>query len=344
MTSTSDAPVVDRIEQYSADFAEVVRFLSYMPAGRSIPSLYSARYFEWKIAHNPFGHSAAFLRTRNGQPAAHLCVTAKPANPGLLGDARIGELCDAHTHPKFQRQGHFGAIGPHVIRHFAEADTRDSLVFAGGPNANSLPGFLRQCGCLQIEAMALRHVRLLPWKRARRWPADWLSRFRSRTTLERAGDVESTMRVIDAIWEEARSTDWLVWKSGAWWRYRYAEATEPYVTYLIRVGANIQGWAVVKRLASRWPMVYRTAVCDIVGVSPEVEVAGLRAILRSIAGPIDVVEAWTQRGTPVGDASDHLGFSLMRDVPIVYANNNAFRQLMATGRVPRLSMGDTDQV
>lgn len=334
---------VDEIRAYSADLSDVARFLSYLPAGWSFPTLYSATYFDWKIARNPFGHSASFLRTRNGEAAAHLCVTSKPGNPKLVGAARIGELCDAYTNPGFQRQGHFIALSDHVIRYFEQAEASDSLIFAGGPNAYSLPGFLK-CGCLSLDSIALRHVRQSPWRRARHWLSDRLARAHDRVQLEPAIDVEASMKRIDAVWEEASSTGWMVGKTGAWWRYRYVESTERFTSYFIRVDGEIRGWAVVKRLASKWPGVSRTAICDIVATSAEVEVAGFDAIMREVVGPLDVVVTWTQRGTPLGDATDRLGFSLVRDVPIVFADTNALRSLMKSTKVPRMSLGDTDNV
>lgn len=344
MQTPSNEHAQDEIRQYSTEFDDVARFLSYLPSEWSSPTLYSAPYFEWKIANNPFGHSASFLRTRDNQPAAHLCVTAKCGNLRLVGAARIGEMCDAHTSPLFQRQGHFGAVGRHTISYFEGAEPDSSLIFAGGPNAMSLPGFLRQCGCKPIDAIGLRHVRLPSWRRFALWSAGRPAPPQGRVTLEPAVDPAATMPVIDALWEKAESAGWLVKKSGAWWRYRYVDATERYTTYLIRVGGHAEGWAVVKRSASKWPMVCRTAICDIVGTSPAVEMAGFDAILRSVAGPLDVVVTWNQRGTPLGDATDRLGFDLVRDVPIVFADTAAFRQLVKCGTVPRMSLGDTDNV
>lgn len=343
MPPTPDVPAVDEIHQYTSDVADVARFMSELPPGWSFPTLYSAPYFEWKITRNPFGRSALFLRTRNGQPASHLGIAAKPGNPLVVGDARVGELCDGYTSSRFQRQGHFGALGRRVIEYFEASDAGESVIF-GAPNDRSTPVLVRQCGCQLIESMRLEHVRLKSACRAVQWMADWPARLRRRVALEPADDEAASMKTIDALWEEAASQGWLVNKSGAWWQYRYVNATERYSTYFIRVGADIRGWVVVKRTASRWPMVCRTAICDVVGTSPEVEVAGLEAVLRDVAGPLDVVVAWTQRGTPLGDAADRMGFALLRDVPVVYADTSAFRRMMKAGNVPRLSLGDSDQV
>jgi hypothetical protein len=334
---------VDEICRYSDDMTDVSHFLSYLPASSAFPSLYSVPYFTWKIARNPFGYSASFLRTRNGRPAAHLSVTAKPGNASLLGGARFGEMCDAHTHPQSQGQGHFGAVAGHTAKYFEEAGPGDSLIIAA-PNANSLPGFLRHARCRVFDEMRLNEMRLPFWRRPWQWIIDMPARITSRTTVERAGDVASTAKMIDSLWEEAASAGWLVSKSGVWWRWRYAEATERYATYLIRVGAELRGWAVVKQTATLLPLVGRTAICDVVGVTPEVEVSGLEALLRSVAGPIDVVTMWTQSGTPLGDAAVRLGFSPVRVVPIVVVENAALRQLKSADHAVRLALGDTDNV
>ena len=334
-----NSPVL-RIHQYSADFTEPVRFLSYVSRSPSFPSLYTRAYFDWKIAGNPFGPSAAYLRIRDDRAAAHCSITAKPPNLALIGAVRLAELGDGHTHPDFQRQGHFGAVGRHTVTECEKAAASGSLIY-GLPNSKALRVWLKSGGC-ELEPMGVREMRLSPLRQPLHRVIGWVAR--GGATLERADDAAVASEAIDRVWTEAQSAGWLVGKSAAWWRWRYADATERYVTYLIRVGTVPRGWVVVKRAPSRVPLVHRLTICDVVAVASDMEAVGLALILQTVPRPLDVVTIWTQQDTPLDDAAVRLGFRPVRDVPVVFAKNATLDSVRTAGRRLRLAIGDTDNV
>lgn len=330
---------VHEIHKYVNEMSEVSAFLSYLPRSATFPSLYTQPYLAWKISHNPFGPSASFLRTRDGRSAAHCSITAKLANTAWLGGARLAELGDTHTHPDFQRQGHFGVLGRHTIDDFGRASAASSLIY-GLPNANALPGWLRHCGCEVFEPMHVREMRRPIWRQ----PFSRSSPGGGAVRLERVTDLVAAGARIDALWPRLADGGWLIKKSSAWWRWRYVTATQSYVTYLIHADGELVGWVVTHRTAAPWPVVGRTAICDIVAITPEIETAALRHLLRRVIGPLDVVTMWTQRGTALDDAATREGFVPVRDVPVIFARNDGWPMLESAGARPRLSLGDTDNI
>lgn len=343
MTANQETAPVDTIRQYVEDMSAVRQFLSYLPTSSAFPSVYTAPYFDWKTSRNPFGTSASFMRFRNGDPAAHCSITAKPGNPSVVGDALVGELGDTHTHPSFQRQGHFGALGKHTIGYFGEAaGAKESLIY-GLPNPNAMPGWLRHCGCVIFEAMQIREVQRTQLRHIVASMAGLMRGSKDGVALERAGAVPDAEQKIDFIWTQVRA-DWLLSKTAAWWRWRYVDCTEHYSTYFFRRGTEIRGWFVVKQTPTRVPLIGRTAICDIVALTEDDEVTALDLILARVARPLDIVTMWVQRGTRVEGAAEAHRFETLRDVPVIFADNSAYRQMKSSGRTPRMSLGDTDNV
>lgn len=328
------------IRKYVNDMSEVTDFLSYLPRWSAFPSLYSAPYFAWKIGRNPFGPSASFMRMHVGRAAAHCSITTKPANAEWLPGVRLAELGDTHTHPEFQRQGHFGALGRHTIEDFDRRLPGPTLIY-GLPNASALPGWLKHCGCEIFEPMKIREMRRPMWRQ----PLSRLVPHGAAVRLERVIDPEAAGSLIDALWPRMAGGGWLIEKSAAWWRWRYVAATQRYVTYFIYAHNELVGWAVTHRTAARWPIVGRTAICDIMAITPGMESAALVCLLRRKIGPLDVVTIWTQGGTALDAAATSEGFLPVRDVPVVFARNDGWpAALGSAGLLPRLSLGDTDNI
>ncbi len=333
------ADPIFEIKKYADDMSAVSGFLSYLPRSAAFSSLYTPPYFAWTIARNPFGPSAAFLRMRDGQAAAHCSVTAKPANAALLGGVHLAELGDTHTHPDFQRQGHFGILGRHTIEDFARAVGQPSLIY-GLPNDNALPGWLRHCGCEVFEPMQVREMLRPIWRQ----PLSRLSFGGGGVHLERVVETAAASRAIDALWPRIALNGWLVEKSAAWWQWRYVASTQQYTTYLIHVDGAVAGWAVTHRTVSRWPLVGRTAVCDLVATTPAIEAEALRHLLSRVIGPFDFVTMWGQRGTVLDAAAIEAGFVPVRDVPVIFAKNSSWPLLESAAAPLRLSLGDTDNI
>ena len=327
------------IRKHSGQMSPVTSFLSYLPRPRSFPSLYTRDYFAWKISRNPFGPSASFLRTRDGRAVAHCSTTAKPANSAGLGGARLAEVGDTHTHPDFQRQGHFGVLGRHAIEDFCQASAGPSVVY-GLPNANALPGWLRHAGCEVVESMCVREMRRSTWRQ----PLSRMSLGGGAVRLERVTDPAAAGVLIDALWPRLAAGGWLIEKSSAWWRWRYVAATQRYVTYLIHSKGDVAGWAVTHRTVSRLPFVGRTAICEIVATTPEIEGAALLRLLSRVIEPLDFVVMWAQRGTAIDRVALRGGFVPVREVPVIVPRNGSRSILDSTGIRPRLSLGDTDNI
>jgi hypothetical protein len=331
-----DNEVVDSIAVASS--ADAASFLAYLPRSRSFRSVYTRRYFEWKIETNPFGFSRSYLRFRVGRAAAHCSITAKPMNGAQLRGVRLAELGDTHTHPDFQRQGHFGAIGLHTIETFLSAEDGEALVY-GLPNDNALPGWQSRCGCEVWPEMNIRALTLAMSARPKYWRR---SLFFGDGLQLRPLNNFGAERVIDEFWNRMADPAHLISKTGSWWRWRYAEATEPYTTYVATRGDIIVGWCVLKRV-ELLPLVGRTTVCDIVTANSETQAEILGVLLKRIVRPLDAVSIWVQSGTALDGVARELGFEEVRQVPIVFYDNYTYQRFRA-GRVPLLSAGDTDNV
>jgi hypothetical protein len=336
VTATADTTL--SVRSFRDDLREVEAFLSYLPRGPWLPTLYTTPYLKWKIAGNPFGHSAAYLRYRDGQPAAHCSIVAKPP---AIGGMALAELGDTHTHPDFQRQGHFSAIGRHVIEDFTRQHSPQTALIYGLPNENALPGWTRNCGCEVMVGLGVREVRRGGWQH----PASWTERFRrSEHTLHRLGLMDTTVAV-DVVWWRTDGIRWLVEKHSGWWRWRYNECPERYETFVMRgEGGAPMAWVVLKRARAGLSPMRRVTICDVVARTEALEAEAFRLALVELTTPFDVVRTWVQDGTPLAYQAQRLGFTHMRHVPVIFALNEAYETLKCTVGKVRLSGGDTDNV
>lgn len=319
-------------------------FLRYLGRSSSTPSMYTPPYFDWKIAKNPFGPSGMYLRYRDGIAAAHCSIVAKPLNTDFAEGA-LGELGDTHTHPDFQRQGHFAAIGKHVIEDFERLGAGADTLIYGLPNANALPGWTRSIGCTTAEQLQITERQLSPL----RAPLQALKRALPAIRPGRNGPVlerwERDQGPMDAIWARMDHTAWLLRKDGRWWSWRYRDATEPFETYLARddTGAPI-GWIVARFVRTRMPTVRRIIIGDICAVSEAAEVDIFRVFLTSVPRPADIVIGWFQQRTRLSDEAARAGFEETRKVPVIFASNQGYAKLAQHARWFRLSIGDTDNI
>ncbi len=320
----------------SRDLRAVEDFLSYIPKGPAFPSLYSAGYLSWKVGTNPFGPSAMYLRRNESVPVAHCSVTAKPANDRYLPGLRLAELGDTHTHPNFQKQGHFGALGQHAIALCQAASPEPALIY-GLPNQNALPGWLRYCGCEVFEAMAVVEMALDPGSAI-------AARFRRKPVgIQWGASDEVIEQAVHETWSRVATEAWLVRKDAAWWRWRYRDASEKYATGLIQTPQGNAGWVVTKTTPTRWPLVSRVSIADIVATSEDVAVAAFQAVVLGTS-PLARVGVWCAKQTAMHRVATALGFSHVRDVPVIFVKNEALDRLRQQQGVPRLSLGDTDNV
>jgi hypothetical protein len=330
------------VSSFHDDVSPAADFLSYLGRSSARPSLYTVPYFNWKLRDNPFGGSAAYLRYRDGAAAAHCSIVAKPGNSAITGGTAVGELGDTHTHPDFQRQGHFAALGRHVIDVFNASASAGALIY-GLPNQNALPGWTRSIGCAVLDALDIHEMRRVPWKQSgtlRNIVSD--ARAAAREYRLQKRDAAGTERAIDEVWSSAERGGWLLRKDAAWWRWRYRASPEQYETRILERDGSAVGWVTWRILRTRVPLVRRVVLCDIVATSRDGERAALALFLRREVRLLDIVEAWFQSATPSGELTGRYGFVPTRAVPVIIERNAAYDHLVAGGGWFRLSLGDTD--
>lgn len=341
MPIAQDDPVVSR---HDRAFGAVARFLAYIPRqGAQFPTLYTEPYFEWKIGRNPFGASACLLRAEGGRAVSHCSYTAKPANPSAEIGAVV-EVGDTHTHPSGRGRGHFAVLGRLAAEESIERARRSPVLVYGLPNDQALPGWTRRCG---FDVLTTMHV-FEAIRSPRTGFAAWLrrgavSRELSMTVVPRK-DADRFGHEIDALWAKAEGVSaWLVRKDGAWWRWRYVEASERYVTVAFRHRRSglLVAYAVVKPW---WRFRRFVQLCDLFVETEERSVEAFRLLLRGVIRVTDTALGWFQSGTPLAAEAEAAGFVRRRDVPVVVYKNDAYARLAADGRQFRLALGDTDNV
>ena len=333
-------PSRTEIRRYRDDVDASVDFLTYLRLKIEDTEWYTKPYFEWKIRNNPFGSAVSYLRFSEGMPAAHCSIVAKPANDEVLHGAILGELGDTHTHPDFQRQGHFSKIGRYVIDDFAAHAPEKGALIYGLPNENALPGWTRSIGCKQLDQLNISARARLPWRRLLR--DVWRER-RSRGYRFRAAPASG--EDITRIWGFVSGQGWLVRKDAEWWRWRYVSSVSVYQTVALEhvAGGDTVGWVAWRVLRTRVPGIRRYVICDIVTVDPRLEAVALELVVR-MAGPRNIVSGWFENSSPIARAAEEFGFEPVRNVPVIFADNSAFRAIQSGLATPRLSMGDTDVV
>lgn len=332
------------VRRYDTEFSDVAAFLSYLtrPAGR-FPTLYTEPYFRWKIAANPFGRSACFLREDGGVSASHCSYTGKPINPALKCAAAAAELGDTHTRPDFQGRGHFAALGRWAIEDCLASDPAQDVLMYGLPNDNALPGWTRRCGCEVFGDLGVSQVIRRPLARALKTLGKRAKGWRgSRSALRICGDPRETGEEIDALWARAEGTEgFLLKKDGAWWRWRYAVSTERYLTYGLRsLDRDRLAGYVVAKLEGRIPRTVH--ICDVFGEDVGVAVEAFRLFMDQIVRVTDVVTMWLQADTRLAAEGPAYGFEKQRGVPVMFAVNDAYRRLREHHPRVYLSLGDTD--
>jgi hypothetical protein len=328
------------IGRFTTDVGAAVDFLAY-----TRQPFYSRKHLDWKIARNPFGPAASYLRHRDGVAAAHTSIVPKPANDALLSGVTLGELGDTHTHPNFQRQGHFAALGKHVIEDFESRSDAKHVLIYGLPNAQALPGWTRSIGCKVMERLDITDMSRYPWRGLR---SSFLGRvgriFRRGPRLAIA--VTDPRSDIDEIWANSDQARWLIRKDARWWEWRYNASPDRYSTHVLRDrrDSSARAWIVSRSLPTRVPGVRRVAIGDVVGRTTADEVLAFKRFMVSVPRLTDIVQIWFQKGSSLAPAVGAFGFQAVRQVPVIFADNEAYNVVTTSPSRFQLSLGDTDNI
>ncbi|MDB9757235.1 hypothetical protein OAB62_06120, partial [Pseudomonadales bacterium] len=246
---------------------DAVNFLSFLKIfDFTFPSLYSERYFEWKISHNPFGRSFCYLRFVEDEPVALASITAKPLNGNLGLGGFLAELGDTHTHPNFQKQGHFGQVGSQVIADFNKYSNDTALIF-GIPNENAVHGWQSRCGCQLLDSLNIIEYAL---KHTFSYRIPFTSRLKELTS-----DINA-MKLVDLVWQNSyKKRIALVQKDSVWWKWRYGQSTESYRTFSLRSDKQCENVYLVAKISYKSIFSY-IDICDIVGETEDLELDMLK--------------------------------------------------------------------
>ena len=334
--------------QYRSNFKPVVDFLSYLKKStRIFSTLYTDPYFHWKITSNPFGESACFLRYQGEVAVSHCSVTAKPLNLWLDAGVGCAEMGDTHTHPRYQKRGHFGALGSHAIKAFDQSIPHGSKLIYGFPNENALPGWVRHCNCelyqqgniveltrnmLRSKSSVLKEC--IHWVLGRRREA--IGQFSLCT------DEHRTIQEITELWgRTGNKENHLINKDGAWWAWRYKESSEAYRTYAWKENhsAPVSAYIILK---VQWYRLRYLQICDILAVSEADRFEAFQEFIRTMVLPIDIVQIWVQTSTTLAEIAVREGFVKRRDIVFFFYKNEAYARLFKQKKYLLLALGDSD--
>lgn len=312
---------------------DAVSFLSFLKIFNfAFPSLYSEKYFEWKISQNPFGRSFCYLRYVEHEPVAIASITAKPLNENLELGAFLAELGDTHTHPNFQKQGHFGQVGSQVIADFNNYSNNTALIF-GIPNENAVHGWQSRCGCKLLDSLNISEYelkRIFPYQ----------IRFTSR--LEELTSDINAMKLVDLVWQNSyKSKIALIQKDSAWWNWRYGQSTESYRTFSLRFDKQFKNVYLVAKISNK-SIFSHIDICDIVGETEDLELDILKEFIKKFRSPFRKIRVWTKAGSKTNMLLEKYKFSFGRKINFVLFKNPGYEALCEKRLNFTLDLGDTD--
>lgn len=290
------------VKEYTNEFRAVENFLSYIEKPAEFPSLYSEAYLQWKIGRNPFGPSTCYLCYEHNMPVAHASATAKPLNPWLKLEYGCEELGDNHTHPEFRERGHLRNLARYILGYRYPSRHREGkLVYATAANPRVVAANIRLCGLELFRESKIIELERSPLQR---WALPRLHLPRPVRQLRHCSDQKLLTAAIDRLWSLAGAkAPYLLKKDGAWWQWRYAQASETYLTYIFQQPSSneVLAYIVAKFYRRRFSRTIR--LCELFGATPELAAEVLVLWMQQIAQPADQVVVWGELGTPVVTAA-----------------------------------------
>ncbi len=312
---------------------DAVNFLSFLKISNfTFPSLYSKNYFKWKISNNPFGESFCYLRYVEDKPAALASITAKPLNKNLELGKFLAELGDTHTHPNFQKQGHFGQVGSQVIDDFNKQSNETALIF-GIPNENAVHGWQSRCGCKLLDSLNIAEYTL---KNKLFFQIHLTSKLKELTS-----DIK-TVTIVDLVWQKSyKNQIALIQKDSNWWKWRYDQSTESYRTFSLSHNDKFDNVYLVAKVSYK-SIFSCIDICDIVGETEGLELDILEEFIKKFRSPFRKIRIWAKADGKVNLLLDQYKFSFSRKINFVLFKNLGYEALYKKRLNFTLDLGDTD--
>lgn len=322
-------------KKFKESILEIFHFLKFVKAASwSFKSLYTLEYFAWKIQNNPFGESFCYLRYVENEAVAHSSITSKPINTNLNLGSSCGELGDTHTHPDFQKQGHFGEVGSQVIKDFNDYNNNECVIF-GIPNENAVRGWQTRCNCELIENLNLGEYLS---KRLHYNPFNFVFGL---VELQKESDL---MINIDSVWRKSyKNKTCLIKKDSFWFNWRYLKSTENFKFFSIKTKNENFSAVLVVKFSSKG-IFSNIDICDVLGVDLDSELELLDSFLKKYSSPLNKIRIWAKKETELERLLIKHKFTLSKKIYFVLYKNKSYDSLMNQGIFFDLSLGDTDNV
>ncbi|EKR74401.1 hypothetical protein LEP1GSC041_1941 [Leptospira noguchii str. 2006001870] len=307
--------------------------MSYVKASSwRFPTLYKENYFAWKIQKNPFGNSFCYLRYVDKIAAAHSSITAKPLNPDLGFGTACAELGDTHTHPNFQNQGHFGAVGLQVIQEFDAAQKNEAVIF-GIPNENAVRGWQTRCNCELLDSLNVSEFFL---NKRLNFP------FGKTSTLQKINSPNEIKKCINEIWLKTyKSKRSLYKKDSNWWEWRYNQCPEKYDFFALFSKEGVLKSYLIAKFTRNF-IFSHIDICDIVGIDEDSELVIFDNFLNKFRKSFSKTRVWAKQDSRLHSVLLDAGFNLNRKINFVIYKNKVLQNFTNNKINFELALGDTD--
>jgi len=322
-------------KRYDKSLSEIIKFLSFLNiTSWTFPTLYTEKYFDWKIKDNPFRKSFCYLRFVGNNPVAHLSITAKPLNENLDIGSGLGELGDSHTHPDFQKQGHFGELGNQVIKEFSAIYNEDAFIY-GIPNENSVHGYLSRCNCELLEYLNIgEYILDKKFKYQLDFPTN-LSELKSDSEID---------MIFNSVWNISYKRKLtLIKKDSNWWNWRYKLSSEQYKIFSIKLNDDYKKVYLIAKIRTKY-FFSNIDICDIFGETEELELEMLNLFLIKFNSPLNRIRIWSKKNTKITELLIKKGFRFIRKINFILYRNLAYQVVRNKNFDFAIDLGDTDNV
>ncbi|MCG9875821.1 MAG: hypothetical protein MH321_13675 [Leptospiraceae bacterium] len=317
-----------------ADEEQSFNFLSFLKMGNwTFPSLYSRNYFSWKLKQNPFEVSFGALRYVDNSDVAHTSIVSKPLNPRINLGITCGELGDSHTHPDFQKQGHFGEIGSFVINQYSDKFNGKAFIY-GIPNDNAVRGWQTRCKCELLTEVGIYEYSL-SWKFS--FPSFKNIKLR---IIENKSEILS---LVNKLWQNSyKNKISLIEKSEKWVIWRYLNSTESYSILSLEDDQFRDSSAYMIAKISKKFFFTNIDICDVIGTKVDDELLIIKKMLSKYKSFFVRIRIWAYTETLVEKLLLKSKFKKVKKVNIIVFKNDSLINFKNNKIDLHISLGDTD--